>query len=231
MTYGLPRTVRPVQVNGRPGLGFESSYGVLEFGNPFRVGERIGGLALASAAVVLNWSGTAAAATSTAPEVLSAHATPSELGPSGGTVTVTGRVKNTRSCQLELLSGQSIPVVYSHNATTDCRDGAFSAHVLIGANPSPVERTLAFASVAEDGHLSFTGRFYVSLAPLLAPAVLSVHATPSELGPSGGTVTVTGRVKNTRSCLLELLSGQSIPVVYSHNATTDCRTGLSRRMC
>ena len=97
--------------------------------------------------------------------------------------------------------------------------------MLIGANPSPVERTVAFALVAEDGRLSFAGRFYVSLAPLLAPAVLSVHATPSELGPSGGTVTVTGRVKNTRSCLLELLSGQSIPVVYSHNATTDCRDG------
>jgi hypothetical protein len=182
-------------------------------------------MALASAAIVLNWSLTAAAATSTAPEVLSAHATPSELGPSGGTVTVTGRVKNARSCQLELLSRQSIPVVYAHNSTTACRTGAFSARVLIGANPSPVERTLAFALVAQDGNLSFTGRFYVSLAPLLAPSVLSAYATPSELGPSGGTVTVTGRVKNARSCQLELLSRQSIPVVYAHNSTTACRTG------
>ena len=160
-----------------------------------------------------------------APSVLSAYATPSALGPSGGTVTVTGRVKNARSCQLELLSRQSFPVVYSHNPTTACRNGTFSAHVLIGGNPSPVKRTVAFALVARDGSLSSTGLFYVSLAPLLAPSVLSAYATPSALGPSGGTVTVTGRVKNARSCQLELLSRQSFPVVYSHNPTTACRNG------
>ena len=43
---------------------------------------------------------------------------------------------------------------------------------LIGANPSPVKRTVAFALVAQDGNLSSTGRFYVSLAlrpPYLPP--------------------------------------------------------------
>ena len=108
-------------------------------------------MALASAAIVVAWSGLSAAAVPAAPEVLSAYATPSALGPSGGTVTVTGRVKNARSCQLELLSRQSFPVVYSHNPTTACQNGTFSARVLIGANPSPVKRTVAFALVARDG--------------------------------------------------------------------------------
>jgi hypothetical protein len=182
-------------------------------------------IALVSAAIVVAWTSPSAAAIPAAPEVLSAYATPSALGPSGGTVTVTGRVKNARSCQLELLSRQSFPVVYSHNATTACRNGTFSARVHIGGNRSPAKRTVAFALVARDGSLASTGLLYVSLAPLLAPSVLSAYATPSALGPSGGTVTVTGRVKNARSCQLELLSRQSFPVVYSHNATTACQNG------
>ncbi|HXW78950.1 MAG TPA: hypothetical protein VEJ84_05600 [Acidimicrobiales bacterium] len=129
-------------------------------------------LALASAAIVVAWSAPSAAASLAAPEVLSAYATPSALGPSGGAVTVTGRVKDARECQLEVLSRQSFPVVYSHNPTTACQNGAFSAHVVIGANPSPVKRTVAFALVARDGSLSSTGLFYVSLAlrpPYLPP--------------------------------------------------------------
>ncbi len=140
-------------------------------------------------------------------------------------MTVTGRVKNARTCQLEVLSRQSFPVVYSHSPTSACQNGAFSAHVLIGANPSPVKRTVAFALVARDGSLSSTGLFYVSVGPFLAPSVLSAYATPSALGPSGGTVTVTGRVKNARTCQLEVLSRQSFPVVYSHNPTSACQNG------
>ena len=182
-------------------------------------------MAVATAAILVTWSGLAVAAFPAAPKVLSAYATPSALGPSGGTVTVTGRVKNARSCQLELLSRQSFPVVYSRSPTTACRNGTFSAHVRIGANPAPVKRTVVLALVARNGSLSFTGLFYVPLAPLLPPSVLSAYATPSALGPSGGTVTVTGRVKNARSCQLELLSRQSFPVVYSHSPTTACRNG------
>ena len=282
---------------------------------------------LVSAAIVVTWSGLSAAATLGAPQVLSAYATPSALGPSGGTVTVTGRVKNARTCQLEVLSRQSFPVVYSHNPTSACQNGAFSARVLIGANPSPVKRTVAFALLAPNGSLSSTGLFYVirgavpgalglirlchperprperghrdrdgqgeerphlpargAVAPVvprgllaqpdqrlpergvlgscadrgqpepgqahrgvrplgaqrepvvhrallrirgpfLAPSVLSAYATPSALGPSGGTVTVTGRVKNARTCQLEVLSRQSFPVVYSHNPTSACQNG------
>jgi hypothetical protein len=133
-------------------------------------------IVLACAAIVVNWSGTSSAATPGAPQVLSVYATPSALGPSGGGVTVTGRVKNARSCQLEVLSRQSFPVVYSHNPTTSCHNGAFTARVVIGANPSPVKRTVAFALVAADGSLSSTGLFYVSVA--LRPAYLPPPPPP-----------------------------------------------------
>ena len=88
------------------------------------------------------------------PTVLSARATPSALGPSGGQVAVTGTVRHAASCQLELLSRQSFPVVYSHNPTTACRSGRYSALVTIGANTSRVKRTVAFALVARNGTYS-----------------------------------------------------------------------------
>jgi len=43
-------------------------------------------------------------------------------------------VENATSCQLELLSRQSFPVVYSHDPTTACQDGSYSAFVTIGTN-------------------------------------------------------------------------------------------------
>ncbi|MGH9106746.1 MAG: hypothetical protein ACRDZX_13110 [Acidimicrobiales bacterium] len=106
-----------------------------------------------------------ASAATPSPLVLSARATPAALGPAGGRVHVTGRVSGTRSCRLELVSHQAFPVVYSHSPTTSCSDGSYSAYVLVGANPTRLRRTVAFALVAYDGRYSFTGRFYVSLAP------------------------------------------------------------------
>ena len=101
------------------------------------------------------------------PAVLSAHAIPAALPAAGGAVQVTGTVRNAASCQLVLLSRQSFPVVYSHNPTTACNHGSFSAHVTIGANPSGVKRTVAFALVARNGPFSFSGTV---LCPAGAPA-------------------------------------------------------------
>ena len=159
------------------------------------------------------------------PTVLSARATPSALGPDGGQVLVSGTVQNANTCQLVLLSHQSFPVVYSHNPTTACQDGNYSAHVTIGANPSAVKRTVAFVLVARNGTYSSRGYFYVVLEPLLVPTVLSASATPSALGPAGGQVLVSGMVKNANTCQLVLLSRQSFPVVYSHNPTPACQGG------
>jgi hypothetical protein len=166
-----------------------------------------------------------ASAGTLAPTVLSAYATPGALGPAGGQVLASGTVRNANTCQLVLLSRQSFPVVYSHNPTTACQGGNYSAHVTIGANPSAIRRTVAFALVARNGTYAFTGRFYVVLEPLLVPSVLSARATPGALGPSGGQVIVSGTVRNANTCQLVLLSRQSFPVVYSHNPTRACQVG------
>src|SRR5579875_597544 len=173
------------------------------------------------------------AATSADASTTSSHAVltllvnvaPSELPASGGTVTVAGRVRNAQSCQLRLLSRQGFPVVYSHNPTTACRSGAYTAHVTLGANPSPVARTVAFALVARSGTLLAIRRFYVTLAAAPKPQILSARAFPAYLWAKGGQVTVAGRVRNAQSCQLRLLSRQGFPVVYSHNPTTACRSG------
>src|SRR5579875_843517 len=159
------------------------------------------------------------------PQILSARAFPAYLWAKGGQVTVAGRVRNAQSCQLRLLSRQGFPVVYSHNPTTACRSGAYTAHVTLGANPSPVARTVAFALVARSGTLLAIRRFYVTLAAAPKPQILSARAFPAYLWAKGGQVTVAGRVRNAQSCQLRLLSRQGFPVVYSHNQTTACRSG------
>jgi peptidoglycan/xylan/chitin deacetylase (PgdA/CDA1 family) len=108
--------------------------------------------------------------------VLSVRATPGTLAAGGGTVAVTGRVEHASSCQLQLLSRQSFPVVYSHNPTSACHDGNYSAHVTIGANPTPVPRVVAFGLIARNSTSGFTGRFYVLLAA--APRPLSSQPAP-----------------------------------------------------
>jgi hypothetical protein len=128
---------------------------------------------------------------------------------------VTATVKDATTCQLELLSHQSFPVVYASNIRPCTR--SFSAHVIIGANPSTVNRTVAFGLVARDSSSTFTGRFYVMIRALPRPMIRSVHATPQQLGPFGGVTTITGSVKNAKTCRLELLSQQGFPVGYASN--------------
>ena len=78
-------------------------------------------------------------------------------------MTVAARVENAATCQLQLLSKQSFPVVYSHNAKA-CSSGTFSAEVTIGPNPTTVPRTIAFALAASATSSHADDPFYISLA-------------------------------------------------------------------
>ena len=173
------------------------------------------------------------------PSVLSVDAAPSSLGSHGGSVIVAAKLRNATSCQLRLLSRQSFPVTYASNVRP-CA-ARFSAHVTIGANPSEVARTVAFALVVRNGYRNSSAVFYVVLAARKrsvsavttttttvtrttttavkpeAPVLRSVEATPSTLGPSGGTVTVAAGVTGAQSCQLRLLSTQSVRVIYANN--------------
>ena len=157
------------------------------------------------------------------PVVLSASASPGAVPAGGGTISVDGRITNAESCQLQLLSSQSFAVIYSHNSR-DCSNGTFSAEVTIGPNNTAVQRTVAFALVASNHASTASGRFYVLLAAPKPAAVLSLSATPANLPATGGVVSVAAKVQNATECQLEVLSGQSFPVVYSHNPKS-CSTG------
>ena len=156
--------------------------------------------------------------------VTSASASPGVVPASGGTVSVNGTVEHATTCQLELLSSQSFPVVYSRNPRS-CTSGIFSARVTIGPNPTLVARTVAFALVASNTTSSFPGRFYVRLLPASEARVLAASAFPTVVPESGGTVTVTGAVEDATTCQLELLSSQSFPVVYSRDPR-NCTSGV-----
>ena len=162
----------------------------------------------------------AAHVVSAVPLVLSASAAPPALGSHGGTVTVHGRVKNAVSCRLELLSQQSFPVVYARNLRP-CKT-SLSAHVTVGANPTFVSRTVAFALVARDKADSYTGRFYVSLAPRVAPAgtaAVFVSVNPSTLPSSGGQATVTYTSRNALTCHLKSAALSTSPEVVPCNGS------------
>ena len=96
------------------------------------------------------------------PLILSAYATPAVIGPHGGQVTLHARLRDAATCQLELLSRQSFAVAYATNERP-CRS-AFTAHVTIGANPTRIERHVAFALVARNRAKSFMGRLWVVLS-------------------------------------------------------------------
>ncbi len=131
------------------------------------------------------------------PAVLFVSASPSALPPQGGRVTVTGMVRHASSCQLELLSKQSFPVVYASNVRP-CTSG-FTAHVTVGPNPSGVHRTVAFGLVARNrpGAAAFVGRFYVGLAASPHPVPTTTPPAPTTTVPVVTTTTRPARTTTT----------------------------------
>jgi Peptidase A4 family len=190
---------------------------------------RVAGACLAIGGVCLALAPAASAATKrtgarrqpvtdATPVVLSASAAPSQLGSHGGTVTVNGRVKDALSCQLKLLSHQSFPVVFATNPRR-CTT-TFTAHITIGANPTPVPRVVAFELVAQDGPTSFAGLFYVPLSPKAAAPkpFTTTRATPQATAGlstnwvpvSGGPVTLTWSGAGITSCALGVSGPQDV---------------------
>ena len=74
----------------------------------------------------------ASAPSASHPLIESVSAVPSTLPAPGGIVTVTAALRHASSCQLELLSHQSFPVVYASNVRP-CAS-TFMAHVIVGSN-------------------------------------------------------------------------------------------------
>lgn len=134
--------------------------------------------------------------------IYAVSASPPVLGPHGGIAQVHKVTEHSATCQLKLLSHQSFPVVYATNARS-CT--GFSPKITVGANPTTVERTVAFELVAKNGPKVKYGRFYITLLPKVVirkavvpkPATkpsLSISASATSVYP-GGTITFT--IKST----------------------------------
>ena len=156
-----------------------------------------------------------------APLVLAAGATPSALSYQGGTVAVSGRVKNAATCQLQLLSHQGFSVVYASNIRP-CTS-TFSARVTIGANPSTLPRTVAFELIARNGTGSSSGRFYMTLAAKVPPApqeVATIRVSPPALPSSGGNVTLSWAAANATVCTLTVSGPLSFSSSYGTSGSS-----------
>ena len=179
---------------------------------------RTGMVVMASAALMVPLtalSSPVASASAGRPVVLAAHASPSTLPSSGGAVTVVGKVRDAVTCRLAVLRDHGVKVALPKPA--NCADGSYRAQVGLGPDlgHSPVVVKLGlFAGSAR-------GVFYVVVAGSPArPAILEALANPWELPAKGGWTTVTGKVRNARTCHLVAL-GWKHPTLPSQ----DCSSG------
>jgi Peptidase A4 family len=95
------------------------------------------------------------------PVIYRAQAAPSFIGYAGGTVRVSQNVIDAHYCQLQLLSRQSINIVFATNYRS-CH--GFRPLIRIGQNPTDAQRTISFALIAYDGYMVNRGYFQVDMA-------------------------------------------------------------------
>jgi hypothetical protein len=156
------------------------------------------------------------------PSILSVRATPQQLGPFGGVTTVTGSVKDAKTCRLELLSQQGFPVGYASNLRP-CTDH-FTAHVVVGPNTSAAHRTITFALVVSNGPSSFTGTFYVGMAGSAHPAAPSPTTTVASAATTTAPVATTTTTTLPASATTTV-AGSGVQQVSSSNWSGYAVTG------
>jgi hypothetical protein len=154
---------------------------------------------------------------------------PANVPAAGGVIIVTGTITNATSCQLKLLSHQSFPVVYANNTRT-CPI-VFTARITVGANPSHVPRTVAFALTARNQSSSFTGQFYVHLAARTSLATTTVPSSPGTTTTVPPAVTTTAPPAVTAALAVNPGSlpatGGQVNFVYSSPNGTTCSLSSS----
>ena len=163
------------------------------------------------------------------PLVLYVAASPAQVGSHGGTVTVSATLKDAATCDLKLLSRQSFPVVYASNVRLCTKH--FTAHVTIGANPTPVRRSVAFELTARNGKSSFGARFRVLLAPHARSTTAIAPTTALPLGettaapplPAAGAVQVTAISVSVSLSSSSRDPSPSLTGSYTATATATCR--------
>jgi hypothetical protein len=136
--------------------------------------------------------------------------------------TVTGSVKDAKTCRLELLSQQGFPVGYASNLRP-CTDH-FTAHVVVGPNTSAAHRTITFALVVSNGPSSFTGTFYVGMAGSAHPAAPSPTTTVASAATTTAPVATTTTTTLPASATTTV-AGSGVQQVSSSNWSGYAVTG------
>lgn len=95
--------------------------------------------------------GNEAAAAKLVPRVVTLSATPKVIGPSGGTVVVSGRTSGGVNCSLHV-SAPGLTLVYS-KAARSCSDGTFLARVVVWPNPAHEAVQARVRLVVSKGHV------------------------------------------------------------------------------
>ena len=171
--------------------------------------------------VLASMLGAASASASTVekPAVISVAALPSKLTYHGGTVTIAAQLEHATGCRLKLLSHQGFQVVYASNwrpCTT-----ALVAHATVGANPTPLPRTIALDLVARDGSRTTSRLFDITMAAKVVPPapkpapVVAITVSPTTLPASGGNVSVRYSSHGVTACTLTEVptaTNSSVPV-------------------
>ncbi len=124
-------------------------------------------------------------------------ATPSQLDYRGGKVELVARTRRASRC--EVTSTLNTPGVPSR---ISCRGGRISITVKVPGDATARVRSIPFRLKASAGHGTYAERtLYVHVLPR-PPAVASFSSSPTSLPPSGGTVTLTGRVRRALRCVI-----------------------------
>ena len=128
-----------------------------------------------------------------APSVVSVTATPRVLSFGGGRVAVTAPVKHAATCQLEVVAQGGLSLVYSHGPSTGCHGGNFVAHITVGPNSSPGEKTVTFKLVARNTTSTSSRTFRISDSGRPVPTTTTSTTAP----PTTTTTTVPAATTTT----------------------------------
>jgi hypothetical protein len=166
--------------------------------------------------------------------ILSVDATPHQLGVAGGTTTVKAFLQHATTCQIRVIDryGQPdgyAPIALAYASNVRACASTLTARITTGANPEGWPVSLVFALVAHNKTSVTTRDFRVAMAgpspstttttsPQRPVVIVSVDATPHELGPAGGTTTVQAFLQNATTCQLsDVTDPYGVDFVFASN--------------
>ena len=155
------------------------------------------------------------AADAVQPNIVNFQPSLGSLPSEGGTVTLTADLGASATCKLKVT-----PVIVGLVSSPPCLDATVSQDVLVPANHTVTPITYVFKLQAKNTLGKSVATTSVTVAPLVAPTMSDVSASPSELTPAGGTVDLSALVTGAPVCTIKVS-----PKVKGLNASPSCVDG------